>query len=156
MSLTRLIRNKGATLSHVFVGDPGIGIAAVFQRCYSFYRNKRMMIVTGRTVSAYADEATADRIVQLARIESRSPAQLAAAALRLYVSLPAEAHQALRQIEALNSTEAAERLSRGVTRMLLDIAYEAAQATAIARMPPVAASDEDELLAIADRATSKR
>lgn len=110
--------------------------------------------MSGRTVSAYADEATAKRVVQLAEAEARSPAQIAAAALRLYVSLPAEAHQALRRIEALKSPDAAERLSRAVTRMMLDVAYEAARDAAIAQMPPIAEpADEDALLAIADKAT---
>jgi len=38
--------------------------------------------VAGRTVSAYADEETARVIERLAAFEDRSPAQIAAAALR--------------------------------------------------------------------------
>jgi hypothetical protein len=41
--------------------------------------------MTGRTVSAYTDEATAAKVAEIARLEDRSPAQIGAAALRFYV-----------------------------------------------------------------------
>ena len=64
--------------------------------CYIVYTILEDSGMAGRTVSAYTDETTAQRIAQLAKVEDRSPAEIAAAALRLYVNLPTHAHQAFR------------------------------------------------------------
>jgi Lon protease-like protein len=114
--------------------------------------------MSGRTVSAYADETTAQRIVQLAKAESRSPAQIAAAALRLYAILPTDAHQAFRQIEALGSQTLIDRVQRALTRVLIDGVYEAARKRALAQMQVGGRDDdsEEDILAQAVRLTSPR
>lgn len=45
--------------------------------------------MAARTISAYADERTARDVERIAQSEDRSPAQIAAAALRFYARLPA-------------------------------------------------------------------
>jgi hypothetical protein len=113
----------------------------------------------GQTVSAYTDDVTAKRIAQLAEVESRSPAQIAASALRLYVNLPTEAHQAFRQIEAMKSPAVSDSVQRAVTRALLDGAYSAVRDRMVAQMRTngVAGSSEageDDILAEAVRLTT--
>jgi hypothetical protein len=112
--------------------------------------------MSGRTVSAYADETTAQRIAQLARVEARSPAQIAAAALRLYVSLPTEAHQAFRQIEAMESPAVIDSVQRAMTRVLIDGVYDAARQRALSQMHVSGRDDDSEeaILAHAVRLTS--
>jgi len=112
--------------------------------------------MSGRTVSAYADETTARRIAQLAKVEDRSPAQIAAAALRLYVILPTEAHQAFRQIEAMESSAVIDSVQRAMTRVLIDGVYDAARRRAVAQMHVSGGDDDSEeaILAHAVRLTS--
>jgi hypothetical protein len=74
--------------------------------------------MNGRTVSAYTDEATADRIARIARLEDRRVGQVAGAALRLYAMLPAEARDALRQMEALPGDDALREAVREMTLVL--------------------------------------
>lgn len=83
--------------------------------------------MAGRTISAYADEDTAARIAQIAKLEDRSPAQVAAAALRLYTGLPEVAHRSLRRLEAKDSAELREQAWRAMTRGLLHVLFEDAE-----------------------------
>ena len=112
--------------------------------------------MAGRTVSAYTDETTAQRIAQLAKVEDRSPAEIAAAALRLYVNLPTHAHQAFRQIEAMESPAVIDSVQRAMTRVLIDGVYEAARQRRMAQMPASGrdGDSEDAILADAVRLTS--
>lgn len=78
----------------------------------------------GKTISAYADEETAQLVERLARLEDRSPSQIAAAALALYVRLPAEAHASLRYVQAFGTPDQFVRMTREVARAMLDAEYE--------------------------------
>lgn len=116
--------------------------------------------MAGRTVSAYADEATASRIAHLAKIEDRSPAQIAAAALRLYVGLPTVAHDAFRQIEAMESPQMLDDVQREITRTMLHTLYEDASRRIVESMRRNGIGDnigdsEDEILAEAVRLTTQ-
>lgn len=93
--------------------------------------------MAGKTVSAYADEETARRVEHMARVEQRPVSQIASAALAFYARLPAEAHAALRAIEAHGGPAALDRAARAVARRLLDAQFEVA-----ARGAAAAISDE--------------
>jgi hypothetical protein len=116
--------------------------------------------MSGRTISAYTDEATATRLAYLAKIEDRSPAQIAAAALRFYTGLPPEAHQALRRIEAMESPELLSSLQREVTRTVLHALFDGAEGRMVKRAEEGGVADtastEDDLLAEAVRLTTRR
>jgi hypothetical protein len=79
--------------------------------------------MAGHTVSAYADEQTFRQVSELAKAEDRSVAQIAAAALRLYVRLPRRTHDALRRLEAAGP-EALDAAAWAAGRALLDQQYE--------------------------------
>lgn len=108
-----------------------------------------------RTISAYADEATAHAVERIARVEDRSPAQVAAAALRFYVRLPAEARAALRHVERLGSEQENDALTREVTRKALDAEWAVAHRQLLEEMKPdgAQAADEEAILAEAVRLT---
>ena len=111
-----------------------------------------------RTISAYADEKTADQVERIAKIEDRPPAQIAAAALRLYVRLPAEAHAALRRIEALGTEADLDGAASEAARAIIDAQYEIAHRRLVEAMPESAVSglhDEESLLAEAVRLTKR-
>ena len=99
--------------------------------------------MSGRTVSAYADERTASSVAEMARLEDRSPAQIAAAALRLYVRLPLAARDAWRRVEAAGES-AVEQAARAAGRALLDRQYEDALAAGLARHERRLAADASE------------
>jgi hypothetical protein len=84
-----------------------------------------------RTISAYADDATAKRVERLAKVEQRPVSQIAGAALAFYLALPSEAHAALRHLGALGSRKDVERVSHEVTRLLLHAQYELAERAAV-------------------------
>jgi predicted transcriptional regulator len=56
--------------------------------------------MAGRSVSGYVDDKVAERLNDVARMESRSPANIVAQALGFYVALPEAARTSLRRIEA--------------------------------------------------------
>jgi hypothetical protein len=103
-----------------------------------------IFIMSESTLSAYADEMTAQRIAQFAMAEDRSPAQIAAAALRLYVSPPTEAHQAFHQIEAMESPVVFDAVQRAMTRVLIDGVYDAARQRAVSQMRVSDQEDDSE------------
>lgn len=78
----------------------------------------------GKTISAHADEETAKLVERLARLEDRSPSQIAAAALALYVRLPAVAHDSLRYVLAEGTEDDYARMTREIARAMLDAKYE--------------------------------
>ena len=110
--------------------------------------------MSGRTISAYTDDITAQRIATLAKVEDRSTGQIAAAALRLYANLPSEARQALRQLEAMESSDVLENAQRAMTRALLNAVYDSAHRRLMIHMPAGEYDSEDAMLAEANRLTS--
>jgi len=107
-----------------------------------------------RTISAYADAKTAQIVERIASLEDRSPAQIAAAALRFYVSLPTEAHAAFRRVEKLGSAQDMDGLARDITRKALDAEWAVAQRQFVDEMAvPADAATEEDILAEAVRLT---
>ncbi len=82
--------------------------------------------MAGKTISAYTDAETASLVADLARLEHRPQAQIAGQALKLFVRLPKEAHDALRQIEMLGSPEDFDEIARSITRTVMHAQYELA------------------------------
>ena len=110
--------------------------------------------MAARTISAYADEETARIVERIAQLEDRSPAQIAAAALRFYVHLPAEAHAAFRRIEKVGTIEDMDALAREITRKTVDAEWEVAHRQFVAEMKVEdGPADEDSILAEAVRQT---
>jgi hypothetical protein len=108
----------------------------------------------GETISAYTDAKTALRVRELAQQEQRKAAQIAGAALKLYVQLPPEAREAFRAIEQ-HGSPALELMNREVTRALLNVQYTWAKQQAVEAMgrPSTPLENEEELLAEAVRLT---
>ncbi len=78
----------------------------------------------GVDLSEQPGMAIAARVAEIAEREGRSPDQIAAAALRVYVSLPEAARNELRRIEAEGETQLAEA-AWAVGRALIDQQYDA-------------------------------
>ncbi len=57
--------------------------------------------MAGQSISAHADATTITRLRQTARREGRTPSQLTAASLKLYLAMPDAVRTALRDVEAL-------------------------------------------------------
>jgi predicted transcriptional regulator len=109
--------------------------------------------MSGRTVSAYADEETAEKVAEMARLEDRSPAQIAAAALRLYVRLPAPAREAWRRLEADLEPGILDAAAWEAGRALLDRQFDAVVAALSSGSRGAAYADEEAILAHAVRVT---
>jgi hypothetical protein len=107
--------------------------------------------MAARTISAYADEKTASVVEQIAALEDRSPAQIAAAALRFYVRLPAEVHSAFRRIEKLGTEGDMDALVRGIARKALDAEWDVAHRQLVSEMKVDVPEGEDAILAEAVR-----
>lgn len=99
--------------------------------------------MAGRTLSAYADEQTYQKVTQLARLEDRSTAQIVSAALRLYLRLPSAAHDALRRAEA-EGPEQADEAAWAAGRALLNQRFDAIMAKIGEHMPALLPDDADE------------
>jgi hypothetical protein len=110
----------------------------------------------GRTISAFADEETASLVEQLALLEGRTPSQIAASALALYVRLPAEAHASLRYVQAFGTADELARMTREVARAMVDAEYGISRRKALDAMQVDADADgsEEDLLAQAVRAVT--
>jgi len=111
---------------------------------YLQFLEKMENLMAGRTVSAYADHLTASKVAEMAKIEDRSPAQIAAAALRFYVRLPNAARDAWRRIEAAGE-DATDEAARAAGRALIDRQYDRLLDTVRQRQPaplPAEASEE--------------
>lgn len=108
----------------------------------------------GETISAYTDTQTASRVREVAHQDQRKQAQIAGAALKLYVQLPPEARDAFRAIEQQGAL-ALELMQQEVTRALLNVQYTWAKQQAVEAMgkPTVPLENEDDLLAEAVRLT---
>ena len=113
--------------------------------------------MAGKTISAYTDAETASMVEQIARVEQRKPAQIAAAALAFYVRLPAEAQAALRRLEAIGAPEDLNLMRREVTRAISNASYNAAVRQSAPRVRELygdAVQSEDEILQEAVRLTA--
>jgi predicted transcriptional regulator len=73
-----------------------------------------------RTLSTSVDENVAKIVDDLAEVEDRSPSQIVASALRLYLRLPPEAHRAFRVVEAAAGDREHLAVIRELTRVLLN------------------------------------
>lgn len=80
----------------------------------------------GKTISMHASGETAQLLEHLARVEDRSPSQIAAAALAFYLRLPPEAHAALRHVQALGTPDDVGQVMRRITGLLLNAQYDIA------------------------------
>lgn len=110
--------------------------------------------MASRTISAYADEETARAIEHIALVEDRSPAQIAAAALRFYTRLPPEAHAAYRLVERVGTPQDMDAMTREIARQALHAEWEIALRNVVAAMPPNdALVTEDDIIAEAVRLT---
>jgi N12 class adenine-specific DNA methylase len=115
-------------------------------------------MVAGKTISMHASEETARRMEYVARVEDRTPSQIAAAALKFYLQLPPEAHAALRQVQALGTDRDVEQISRKMARLLLDAQFEVAERRVVASMTTQGLGglqSEDDILAEANALTSR-
>lgn len=111
----------------------------------------------GRTLSAYADAATAAKVAELARLEDRTPSQIAAAALRFYVQLPAVGRDAIRRLEAGGAPEALRDAAWTASRAVLAVQFDEAMARGVASITRADAfpDDEEAILATAVRLTDR-
>lgn len=82
--------------------------------------------MAGKTISAYTDMDTANRIESIAKREDRRKAQIAGTALKFFSILPDEARTAWRQIETFGSAADLESTIAEITRILIDAQYEIA------------------------------
>ena len=80
--------------------------------------------MAGRSISAYTDDLTYERVSRLAKSEDRSTAQIVAAAVRLYVQMPTRAHDAFRRLESAGD-DTVRSAARAAGRALLNEDYEA-------------------------------
>ncbi len=113
--------------------------------------------MAGKTISAYTDLDTAQRFEWIARREQRRKAQIAGAALKLFVNLPEPARAAWHQLEALGSSEDLDRLGQEIARVLLHAQYEMAQHQLLSQMKPTSGYNletEDDCLDAAVSLTS--
>jgi len=113
--------------------------------------------VAGKTISMHATEETARLIEHLARVEDRSPSQIASAALSFYLQMPPEAHSALRYVQGLGTDEDVERVNRKIARLLLDAQFEVAEQRMVAAMSTLGLDrlqSEDDLIAEANALTA--
>lgn len=105
--------------------------------------------MAGKTILAYTDSETAFRVGAIAKIEQRTQAQIGGMALKLFVSLPKEAREALWQIEAMGNGQDWESLMNEVTRTVLNVQYRLASQQVIEEMKVEKLGDldsEDEIL----------
>ena len=92
--------------------------------------------MAGRTISAYTDTETADRIESIAKRENRRKAQIAGTALKLFSILPDEARTAWRQIETFGSSTDIEHTVAEITRALIDAQDAIAHQQVIRELSP--------------------
>lgn len=102
-----------------------------------------------KVVTAYSDAESAQAIREIARVESRSVAQVAGAALKLYALLSSDVRSALRELE--EDEEAFRHLVNQIARVVRAERFDAA-ARRVAQSLPQDVSvpeDEDAILAMA-------
>lgn len=90
--------------------------------------------MAGKTISAYTDSETAESVAYLAKLENRTPAQIAGMALKFFVSLPTSARNAWCQINALGTQAEREEVAREITLALLNTQYKIAQRKVVSQI----------------------
>jgi hypothetical protein len=83
--------------------------------------------VAGQSISAHADAETVIKLRGIAAREGRTPSQLTAASLKLYLDLPGTVRVALRDVEALGTPEDRHNLLRAIGRTVASAQYEVAR-----------------------------
>ena len=83
--------------------------------------------MAGRSISAHTDAETVARLRHLATREGRTPSQIIASSLKLYLDLPSTVRAGLRDIEALGTPEAKHNLMRALGRTVASVQYEVAR-----------------------------
>src|ERR1700722_6634346 len=81
----------------------------------------------GRSVSGYVDDKVATRLLDIARAEARSPANIVGQALGFYVTLPETARSSLRRLETLASPDELRWFQTEFVRLLLKADMELTQ-----------------------------
>ena len=108
--------------------------------------------MSGKTISAYTDKQTAEKIDYLAKIEQRTPSQIMAIALKFFVKLPQSAREAWYQIEAIGDEADKERAVQKITQILVDERYSLLQKKVVEEMKVNSVGQletEDDILAAA-------
>ena len=85
------------------------------------------LIMAGQSISAHADAETVSKLRGIAARESRTPSQLTAASLKLYLDLPGTVRVALRDVDALGTPEDRHNLLRAIGRTVASTQYEVAR-----------------------------
>ena len=85
------------------------------------------LIMAGQSISAHADVETVSKLRGIAAREGRTPSQLTAASLKLYLDLPGTVRAALRDVDALGTPEDRHNLLRAIGRTVASTQYEVAR-----------------------------
>ena len=83
--------------------------------------------MAGQSISAHADAETVSKLRGIAAREGRTPSQLIAASLKLYLDLPGTVRVALRDVEALGTPEDWHNRLRAIGRTVASTQYEVAR-----------------------------
>jgi hypothetical protein len=113
--------------------------------------------MAGQSISAHADAETVTQLRQTARREGRTPSQLTAASLKLYLGLPDAVRTALRDIEAIGTQEDRHNMMRAIARTVVATQYELSRRRVAQTMQldnEANLSTDDAILAEAVRATA--
>ena len=79
------------------------------------------------TISAHVDQATIERIDQLAKLENRSRSQMTGTAIKLAAELSPEAWSVLLQLNSQGSEEDWQGIREEMTRLFLHYRYRLTQ-----------------------------
>jgi hypothetical protein len=79
------------------------------------------------TISAHVDQATIERIDQLAKLENRSRSQMTGTAIKLGAELSPEAWSVLLQLNSQGSEEDWQAIREEMTRLFLHYRYRLTQ-----------------------------
>lgn len=90
--------------------------------------------MAGKNISAWIDERTVRWVEMLARAEARPPADVLAAAVKFYLTLPEEARSTFRKIDSFAAPEEVRWAMRKIARALIAAHYEIAAEKAAAQM----------------------
>lgn len=107
--------------------------------------------MAGRTISAYVSDDVADNVALEAKREERSPAQIAALALRFFISLPRDARASLVAVDNLGTQDERRQALNEVARALNVAEFDMTSRRMAGHARPLAPDDasEDDLDQIA-------
>ena len=80
-----------------------------------------------QSISTHADAETVNKLCYVAAREGRTPSQITAASLKLYLDLPGTVRAALRDLEVLSTAEDRHNLLRAIGRTVMSTQYEVAR-----------------------------